>query len=91
MKLISTEHGQVLQLLVAEEIRPPSGYYLPDALKIITERYAFVTLPTVQDALSEGAKFERGRFTSGDRVIEIKNLGYSRTACLRVPTTRTMR
>jgi len=75
MKLISTEHGHVLQLLVAEEIRPPSGYYLPDAIKIITERYAFVTLPTIQDALREGAKFGQGRFLSEDRVIEIKSLG----------------
>jgi hypothetical protein len=75
MKLVSMEHGQVLMSLIAEEVRPPSGYYLPDLLKAIAERYAFVTLPTIQDALREGAKFNQGRFIDQDRTIEIKMLG----------------
>jgi hypothetical protein len=75
MKLIATEHGQVLHRFIAEEVRPPSGLYLPDILRGIAERYAFVTLPNLPDALKEGAKFNQGRFITGARTIEIKTLG----------------
>jgi hypothetical protein len=75
MRLISTEHGQVLQKFIIDEVRPPSGLYLPDILRGMAERYAFVTLPNLQDVLKEGAKFSQGRFISGARTIEIKLLG----------------
>ena len=75
MRLISTEHGQVLFLFVGEEVRPSSGLYLPDVLKFIAERYAFVTLPSIQHALREGAKFNQGRFIDKNRTIEIKTMG----------------
>ena len=75
MKLISTEHGQALLLFIAEEVRPTSGVYLPDVLSVIAERYSFVTLPNIQDALREGAKFGQGRFVDKGRTIEIKTMG----------------
>jgi hypothetical protein len=75
MKLISTEHGQAFQRFLEEEIRPPSGIYMPDLLRGIAERYGFATLPSLQDALKEGAKFSQGRFFYNDRTIAIKELG----------------
>jgi hypothetical protein len=75
MKLISTEHGQAFQRFLEEEIRPPSGIYMPDLLRGIAERYGFATLPTLQDALKEGAKFGQGKFVTNDRTIAIKELG----------------
>lgn len=75
MKLISTEHGQVLLRFIADEVRPQSGIYLPDVLRGIAERYAFVTLPNLQDVLKDGAKFNQGQFIDGERTVEIKTLG----------------
>jgi hypothetical protein len=75
MKLISTEHGQVLLKFIAEEVRPSSGLYLPDILRGIEERYAFVIPPNLQDVLKEGAKFNQGRLIAEGRTIDIKTLG----------------
>ena len=77
MNLISTEHGQSLQLFVAEEVRPPSGLYLPDLMRMISERYAFAVFPTnYETIIKEGAKYKEGRFVTEGRTIAIKELGF---------------
>lgn len=78
MKLISTEHGQSFQPFIAEEVRPPSGLYLPDVIRAITQRYAFVQAPTdLATVAREGAKYKEGRFiAAGGRTIAIKDLGF---------------
>lgn len=77
MNLISTEHGQSLQLFVAEEVRPPSGLYLPDLIRMISERYAFAVFPTnYETIMKEGAKYKEGRFVTEGRTIAIKELGF---------------
>lgn len=77
MNVISAEHGQSLQLFVAEEVRPPSGLYLPDLIRKISERYAFAIGPTNYEIImKEGAKYKEGRFVTEGRTIAIKDLGF---------------
>ena len=77
MDLISTEHGQALQLFVADEVRPPSGLYLPDVIRKISERYGFAIVPTnYETVMKEGAKYKDGRFVTEGRTIAIKDLGF---------------
>jgi hypothetical protein len=77
VNLISTEHGQSLQLFVAEEIRPPSGLYLPDLIRMISEKYAFAVVPTnYETVIKEGAKYKEGRLVTEGRTIAIKELGF---------------
>jgi hypothetical protein len=77
MNLISTEHGQSLQLFAAEEVRPPSGLYLPDLIRNISERYAFAVGPSnYETVMKEGAKYKDGRFVIEGRTIAIKDLGF---------------
>lgn len=78
MNLISTEHGQSLQIFVAEEIRPPSGLYLPDVIRQISERYAFAIVPppNYDTILKEGARYKEGRLMAPGRIISIKDLGF---------------
>jgi hypothetical protein len=77
VNVISAEHGQSLQLFVAEEVRPPSGLYLPDLVRQISERYAFAIGPTNYEIImKEGAKFKEGRFVTEGRTIAIKDLGF---------------
>lgn len=77
MKLISTEHGQSVQLFIPDEVRAPSGAYLPGVLRAIAERYAFALQPTnLETVMKEGAKYREGRFVESGKTIEIKDLGF---------------
>ncbi len=76
MRLIATDNGRVLQLIVMDEVRPASGVYLPDLYGKIAERYAFVGRPqNIADAIAKGAKFQHGRVTTPSRTIVISELG----------------
>ena len=76
MNLVSYEFGQVLQLIRLEEMRPPSGVYVPDLHRAIRERYRFVTGPDPNlTPPTEGSKFEVGILPLGGRMINIKSLG----------------
>jgi hypothetical protein len=77
VNLISTEHGQSLQLFVAEEVRPLSGLYLPDLIRKISERYGFAIVPpNYETVMKEGAKYKEGRFLTEGRTIAIKEMGF---------------
>jgi hypothetical protein len=76
MKLITTETGRILQLIVMEEIRPASGLYMPDLFQRISERYGFVVAPSnIPEAIVKGAKFNHGRLITPNRTIVISELG----------------
>jgi hypothetical protein len=76
MKLIATETGRILQLIVMEEIRPASGLYMPDLFQRISERYGFVVAPSnTPEAIVKGAKFNHGRLITPNRTIVISELG----------------
>src|SRR5260370_25361430 len=77
VNLISTEHGQSLQLFVAEEERPRSGLYLPDLIRKISERYAFAIAPTnYETVMKEGDKYKEGCSVTERRTITIKAIGF---------------
>jgi len=76
MRLVATETGRVLQLIVMDEVRPPSGVYMPDLYQRIAERYAFVGRPTdIADAIAKGAKFQHGCLVTPSKTIVISEIG----------------
>jgi hypothetical protein len=76
MRLISTEYGQSLQLIVMDEVRPlRGGTYLPDLISSVAQRYRFVSYPTdFAAAAQQGAKFQTGVIELGGIVIPITGL-----------------
>lgn len=77
MKILSTEMGRVIQFFAPEEVRPTRGLYLPELIRLVGERYGCAVVPTVADLLKPGASaiFRQGRLVSGDRTINIAELG----------------
>jgi hypothetical protein len=76
MRLVATETGRVLQLIVMDEVRPPSGVYMPDLYQRVAERYAFVGRPTdIASAIANGAKFQHGRLVMPSKTIVISEIG----------------
>lgn len=76
MKVISNEFGQVLQLLVMDEVRPPGGVYVPDVYDEIQKRYQFAVKPTdLVEAEKSGAKFRVGQFKNKRLTVQIRELG----------------
>jgi hypothetical protein len=74
--LIATDTGRVLQLIVMEEIRPPSGVYMPDLFERVAERYAFVARPqNLAEAIANGAKFQHGRLATPNRSMVVSEIG----------------
>jgi hypothetical protein len=76
LKLIATDTGRVLQLIVMEEIRPSSGIYMPYLFDKLVERYAFVVRPqNIPDAIASGAKFQHGRLQTHNRMVLVSEIG----------------
>jgi hypothetical protein len=76
LKLIATDTGRILQLIVMEEIRPSSGLYLPYLFDKLVERYAFVARPlNIPDAVANGAKFNHGRLQTHNRTVIVSEIG----------------
>jgi hypothetical protein len=76
VKLISNEFGQVLQLIVMDEVRPPSGVYVPDVYEEIQKRYQFAVKPTdIVEAQKSGAKFQIGKLETKKGNLQIGELG----------------
>ncbi len=78
MKLVGTEIGRVVQIVVPDEVRPVHGLDLPTLLHSVATRYGFMKSPTSVEGFSQptGAKFEHGRFTvtSSHSVVPIQEL-----------------
>jgi hypothetical protein len=77
MKLITTEFGQALQLLVMDEIRPATPLFAPDFYAAIAERYSFVSNPinNIIEAMKSGAKFNVGKAAINGQSVSIAELG----------------
>jgi len=76
MKLISTEFGQSFLQYVIDELRPlTGGLYFPGLIGAVAERYKFANVPTVGDALQQGAKFAEGCLLVGGEIIAIRQIG----------------
>jgi hypothetical protein len=78
MKLVGTEIGRVVQLVVPDEVRPARGLDLPTFLQNVAARYGFMKSPASLEGFSQpaGAKFEFGRFSasSSSDVVAIQEL-----------------
>src|SRR5215471_10848941 len=76
MKIIATDTGRVVQLIVMEEVRPPSGVYIPALYQAIGDRYGFVAKPQdPQAAITSGAKFNHGRLITPNKTYVISENG----------------
>ena len=53
MKLVSSEHGGLTYLFPVNEMRPSSGVPIPDFVTKVTERYEFVTPPSLERSWKE--------------------------------------
>lgn len=74
MKLVSKDAAMATLTVVADEIRPLNGYYLPELFHLISKRYALTKVPSVDDAAKTGAKFQTGRVVAGTKEINIAEL-----------------
>ena len=75
MKVISNEVGRARQMFVADEVHPIGGYYLADAIRLISDRYGFTQTPSIEDAQTKGAVFWGGRLVSGTQKFNIREIG----------------
>ena len=80
MKIIINEAGRAHQILVPDEVRPIGGYYLPDAMRLISDRYGFSQTPSIEDMKIRGGVFKDGRLVSGVKKINIVEIGISNDA-----------
>jgi hypothetical protein len=74
MKVVTTEMGRVIQVFMPDEVRPPKGLYIPEVVRLISERYGFGVSPNTAQTMQAGAKFQAGRLVSGDKKINIGEL-----------------
>jgi hypothetical protein len=75
VKVISSMHGRVMQIYVADEVRGPQDFYWPQVVQLINERYGFLKHSDLATAAASGIKFEAGRFlTAQGAQISIQNL-----------------
>ena len=51
MKIISIDTGRANQKLNPDEVRPVGGYYVPEAIRLLSDRYGFSQAPTLEDAI----------------------------------------
>lgn len=75
MKIILNEAGRAHQIVVPDEVRATGNYYLPDAIRLISERYGFSQTPSVKDMQSIGGVFKDGRLVSSTQKINIAEIG----------------
>lgn len=76
MKLISTEFGQSFQPYLLEELRPLNGgLHLPSLIAAVAERYKFMSIPNMNEAIQQGAKFSEGFILASGQIVAIRQLG----------------
>ena len=75
LKIILNEAGRAHQNLVPDEVRATSNYYLPDAMRLISDRYGFSQTPSIEDMKTTGGVFKDGRLVSGTKKINIAEIG----------------
>ena len=75
MEIIINEAGRAHQILVPDEVRPIGGYYLPDAMRLISDRYGFSQTPSIEDMKTTGGVFKDGRLVSGAKKINVGEIG----------------
>ena len=76
MKVLNIIDGTAGAVLKLAEVVPLEGLYLPDVIRAVVEKYAFVQTPSfVQETISEkGLPFGMGKFLTGDKEANIMSL-----------------
>ena len=75
MKIIVNEAGRAHQILVPDETRPIGGYYFPDAMLFLSDRYGLCQTPCIYDLNTTGGVFKDGRLVSGAKKINVGEIG----------------
>lgn len=75
MKIIINEVGRTQQPLIPDEVRPRGGYYLPDAVRLLSDRYGFSQAPSIEDMKTRGGVFKNGRLVSGAKKMNVNEIG----------------
>ncbi len=76
MKLIATDQGRILQLMVMEELRPVSGFHVPSLVEAIKARYQFAQFPlNYSQDVTKGVEFKGGLLYEGEETITIEEMG----------------
>lgn len=75
MKIINYDIGRANQRLNPDEARPVGGYYMPEAIRLLSDRYGFSQSPILEEARTKGAIFRDGRLIAGASKINIVELG----------------
>tara|TARA_E500000305_G_C4013379_1_gene234076 strand:+ start:1228 stop:1893 length:666 start_codon:yes stop_codon:yes gene_type:complete len=92
MKIISKNSGRVIQPLVNDEIRPEGGYYIPEVIRLTSERYGFTQIPTIDEARTGGAVFKDGRMIAGTSKFAIFEIAvFSDSIAVETANTETAR
>lgn len=76
MRIINNDTGRSHQMLVADEVAPIEGYYIPDVIRLVSGRYNFSQFPSADDVRTKGAIFRNGQLISGTQKINITELGF---------------
>ena len=65
MKIITNQGGRAYQKVVPDEVSPIGGYYIPDTMRLISVRYGFSQIPSMEDIKTKGVVFKDGRLIAG--------------------------
>lgn len=76
MELLSIELGRSVQLVVPDEVRSTKGISMLESIRLLMDRYNFAIPPNIEEAQKSGLKFKEGRIVSGNKMINIKELGF---------------
>ena len=75
MTPVASDVGQVVQLILMEEVRPlRGGTFPPDLIAAVTKRYRFTSFPTDLTQITQVTKFQLGTIRTGDLYITINTL-----------------
>jgi len=73
MKIISIEAARVTEMFVSDEVKPTGGLYMPDLIRLFSERFGFIHRPSL-DRVQAGAEFKGGMLAIGKKKINILDL-----------------
>lgn len=76
MRIITNQVGRVNQNWNPDEVLPIEGFHIPEAMRLVCERYGFSQVPDPEDVQTKGAVFKNGRLVSGTNKINVIEMGF---------------
>jgi len=74
MNLISKDLGRTTQQFQTDEVLPIGGLYVPDFVRLVSERYGFKPPPNMADGTQAGTTFQYGQHIAGNRKTYIRDI-----------------